>query len=67
MNIMQSNLKAIHLTAWGMILLGGLLFCSKSAFSQDGSTTPRTLIVGVMVAPPLYMKTADNRGGGLQR
>jgi len=47
-----------------MILLGGLLFCPKSAFSQEATATPRTLIVGVIVAPPLYMKTADNRWEG---
>jgi ABC-type amino acid transport substrate-binding protein len=64
MNIMQSIHKAIRLSACGMILFGGLLLCSKSAFPQEGSTTPRTLIVGVMVAPPLYMKTADNRWEG---
>ena len=61
---MQSNHKAFPVIACGMILLGGLLFCSKSAFSQDASAPPRSLIVGVMVAPPLYMKTADNRWEG---
>jgi len=61
---MQPNHKAIRLIACGMILLGGLFFCSKSAFSQDASATPRTLIVGAIAAPPLYMKTADNRWEG---
>jgi polar amino acid transport system substrate-binding protein len=64
MNIMQPNHKAIRLIACGMILLGGLLFCPESAFSQEATATPRTLIVGVIVAPPLYMKTADNRWEG---
>jgi ABC-type amino acid transport substrate-binding protein len=64
MNVIQSNKKAIHLIACGVILLGGLLFCSKSAFSQDASAAPRTLMVGVMVAPPLCMKTPDNQWEG---
>ena len=64
MNIMSSNHKAIHLAAWGMMLLGGLFFFSKSAFPQDEGAPPRTLIVGAIVAPPLYMKTADDRWEG---
>jgi ABC-type amino acid transport substrate-binding protein len=34
------------------------------AFSQDDSAVPRKLVVGTMVAPPLYMKTADDQWEG---
>ena len=61
---MQSEHKPIRVIGCGMILLGVLLFCSNSAFSQDGSATPRTLMVGVTVAPPLFMKAADGRWEG---
>jgi len=41
------------------------LFCPSNSFSQNESTTPRVLLVGAIVAPPLYMKTADDRWEGL--
>ena len=61
---MQSNHKAIPVIACGMIWLRLLLFFPESAFPQDESATPPALLVGVMMAPPLCMKTADNRWEG---
>jgi polar amino acid transport system substrate-binding protein len=34
------------------------------AFSQDGVSPSRTLIVGAVVSPPVFMKTADNQWEG---
>lgn len=47
-----------------MIWLWLLLVLPESAFPQVERATPPTLLVGVMVAPPLYMKTADGQWGG---
>jgi len=47
-----------------MIGLCACLFCPATSFSQNESATPRALMVGAIVAPPLYMKTADNRWEG---
>ena len=62
---MQSNHKVIHVVVCGMIWLGVLSFFPESVFSQDESATQRALQVGVIVAPPAYIKTADNRWEGL--
>lgn len=62
---MQSNRKAIHLILCGMIWLRVLLLFPEGAFSQDENAPPRTLQVGVIVAPPAYIKTADNQWAGL--
>jgi polar amino acid transport system substrate-binding protein len=62
---MQSSHKAFHAIACGMIGLWVCLFCPAISFSQNESTTPRVLLVGAIVAPPLYMKTADDRWEGL--
>src|SRR5512139_2456804 len=45
-----------------------LCFSSESGFAQNYSATPDKLVVGVMVAPPVYVKTADNqwRGFGIE-
>ncbi|MFZ0240226.1 MAG: transporter substrate-binding domain-containing protein [Desulfobacterales bacterium] len=61
---MQPNHRAIHIIACGMIWFQVLLFLPESAFSQDESASPRTLQVGVIVAPPAYIKTADNQWEG---
>lgn len=63
-NRKQSNHKAIYGVACGMIWLWVLLFFPESAFSQDERATPRALQVGVIVAPPAYIKTADNKWEG---
>jgi len=61
---MKSNHKGIHLVVFGMIWLGALSFFPASAFSQPESATPRMLQVGVIDAPPVYIKTDDNRWVG---
>jgi ABC-type amino acid transport substrate-binding protein len=48
-----------------MMLIWLVLFSSVDAFSQDDGSTSHRLVVGVVVAPPAYIKTADNRWGGL--
>ena len=56
--------KAIYGVACGMIWLWVLLFFPESAFSQTDRAPSRALQVGVMVAPPAYIKTADNQWEG---
>lgn len=36
-----------------------------SGFAQDDSTAPRSLVVGVLQAPPVMMKAADGRWNGI--
>ena len=62
---MLSNPKAFRAIKCGMILLWLVLFSSVYAFSQDDGSTSAKLSVGVVVAPPVYIKTADNRWEGL--
>ena len=64
MNIMLSNYKKIFALSCGMIWLCLLLFLPENSFSQDNSAAPRKLVVGTIVAPPLYMKTADGQWEG---
>ncbi len=47
-----------------MIWLWLLLFLPENALAQDGSAIPPKLLVGVMEAPPLCMKTVGNRWEG---
>lgn len=47
-----------------MIGLCSFLFFPETSFSQNESATPRMLLVGAIVAPPLYMKMADGRWEG---
>jgi len=61
---MRSNHKAFRAIKCGMILLWIVLFFPVYAFSQDdGSSSPK-LLVGAVVAPPVYIKTADNQWEG---
>ena len=62
---MQSNHKAIYLIACGVMSLCVLLFFPETSFSQGGRGNPRVLLVGVIEAPPLYMKTANGRWEGI--
>ena len=64
MNIMQSNHKAFHVITCGMMGLWVCLSCPATSFSQNESATPRVLLVGAFVAPPIYIKTADDRWEG---
>jgi polar amino acid transport system substrate-binding protein len=61
---MSLNYKKILLLCCGMIWFCLLLFLPGDAFSQDDSAAPRKLVVGTIVAPPLYMKTADGQWEG---
>ncbi|UCD82328.1 MAG: transporter substrate-binding domain-containing protein [Desulfobacterales bacterium] len=61
---MLSNHKAICIIACGIIWFWLLWFVPATAFSQDDRAAQRKLLVGVVAAPPAYMKTADNRWKG---
>ena len=41
-----------------------LLFLPENAFPRDESAAPQKLVVGTIVAPPLYMKTANGQWQG---
>ncbi|MEJ2166601.1 MAG: hypothetical protein P8X90_13800, partial [Desulfobacterales bacterium] len=62
--IILTNHKAIRLIRAGMLLVSLLMAIPETAFSQEDSAAQHKLSVGVMVAPPVYMKTADNRWMG---
>ena len=61
---MLSNHKALRPIKCGMILLWLFLFCPGYALSQDAGSTSHPLVIGAMVSPPVYMKTADNQWVG---
>jgi ABC-type amino acid transport substrate-binding protein len=61
---MLSNYKKIPLLSCAMIGFCLFLFLPGSAFSQDDSVSSRKLVVGTIVAPPLYMKTAEGQSEG---
>ncbi len=61
---MRSNHKAFRTIRCGIILLWLLLLSPGFAFSQDNSLSSRKLLVGVVVAPPVYIKTPDNQWEG---
>jgi len=50
--------------ASGMMVLWVFLLYPATSFSQDESSAPRALQVGVIAASPLYMQTADGRWEG---
>jgi ABC-type amino acid transport substrate-binding protein len=49
----------------GILWFWVLLLSPAHAFARDDSAAPRKLVVGTVVAPPLYVKTADNQWQGL--
>jgi polar amino acid transport system substrate-binding protein len=59
MDNMQPNPKTLPGIVCGMIGLWIFLFYPAASYSQNESTTPRILQVGVIAASPLYMKTPD--------
>ena len=61
---MSSKHEALRAIKCGMILLWLFLFCPGYALSQDAGSTSPNLVVGVMVSPPVFMKTADNQWEG---
>lgn len=64
MNVIISNQKKILIASSSIIWLCFLLFFPENIYSQDDSAAPRKLVVGTIVAPPLYMKTDDNQWEG---
>jgi ABC-type amino acid transport substrate-binding protein len=64
MNIMPPNPKALHRIVSGMIVLWAFLIFPATSFSQEESSAPRVLHVGVVEASPLYIKTPDGRWEG---
>jgi polar amino acid transport system substrate-binding protein len=64
MDVMQLKPKALRVIACGMIWLL-LLFCFPGiTVAQDQSVTPPMLRIGVMVFPPISMKTSNNQWEG---
>ena len=61
---MWSIQKKILTISCGLLWFCLLLFNPATAFPQEDSAATRKLLVGVTVAPPAYMKTADNRWEG---
>lgn len=64
MKSMQPNRNVLQGIASGIIFLWVLLLYPATSSSQNEGTTQRALQVGVIVAAPLYMKTADGRWEG---
>ena len=61
---MLANNKALQGIASGIVILWVCLLYPATSFSQNESTTPRDLQVGVITASPLYIKAADGRWEG---
>jgi len=61
---MQPHPKTFHGIVSGMIALWVFVFCPTTSSSQKEVTAPRVLLVGVIAASPLYIKTPDNRWEG---
>jgi polar amino acid transport system substrate-binding protein len=64
MSIASSYHHKLRLVGLGILWFCFLLFLPERAFAQGDSATPRKLLVGTTVAPPLYVKTADNQWWG---
>jgi polar amino acid transport system substrate-binding protein len=62
---MLSGYKKILVLGCGITWFCLALFMPESAFSDSDSAASRKLVVGTVVAPPLYMKTADGLWEGL--
>jgi len=56
--------KAILISRCAMLWFSLLFLIPATAFSQEVSAAQRKLLVGVVVAPPAYIKKADNRWAG---
>lgn len=61
---MQSNHEPFRAITRGVILVCLILFSPVNAVSQHDNLTSRKCIVGAIVLPPSFMKTADNRWEG---
>ena len=64
MSITLSYHHKLRLIGLGILWFWVLLFLPEQAFAQDRTAAPRKLVVGTMVLPPLYVKTADNQWQG---
>jgi ABC-type amino acid transport substrate-binding protein len=64
MNIMPPNPKALLRIVSGIIVLWAFLIFPATSFSQEESSAPRVLQVGVIEASPLFIKTPDGRWEG---
>lgn len=64
MDIMRPNPPSLHKIVPGMLALWAFLIFPAASFSRQESAAPRVLQVGVIAAPPLYMKTPDGRWEG---
>lgn len=65
MSITLSYHHKLRLIGLGIIWFWVFLFLPEHAFAQDDRVAPRKLMVGTLVAPPLYVKTAGNQWRGL--
>ena len=61
---MRSKHQVSYAIKCGTMLLWLFLFCPGDALSQDAGSTSLNLLVGVVVSPPVFMKTADNQWEG---
>ena len=61
---MSSNRRALLIIGCGMLWCRLLLFIPETAFGLDESAPQRKILVGAVVAPPAFVKTADNRWEG---
>jgi len=61
---MQSNHERFRAITRGGILVCLILIFPVAAVSQNDTLTSHKCIVGAIVAPPAFMKTADNRWEG---
>lgn len=61
---MLSNQQKIIALGWGPILFCLLSLMPGNAFSQDASAALSKLVVGTVVAPPLYVKAEDGQWQG---
>ncbi len=60
----DNDMKTNQKLTLGLMVVWALLVICDRAYSQNEATTPIKLRVGVMEAPPLFMKTADNHWEG---
>jgi polar amino acid transport system substrate-binding protein len=61
---MLSNRKALRAVKCGTILFGLIFLSPVHALSKEQGSISPPLLVGVMEAPPVLMKTADNQWEG---
>ena len=65
MNMVSQNHKMVIAKIAGIVVLLIVTLFSVKALAQDDSGAPDKLLVGVVDAPPFYMKTTDGNWEGL--